>query len=65
MTRLLRYCLLLVTFFLAVGIASAQVTDSIRGLHRVKKKETIFGISRMYGLSIEELIQANPEMKKL
>lgn len=63
MTRLLRYCLLLVTFFLAVGIASAQVTDSIRGLHKVKKKETIFGISRMYGLSIEELIQANPEMK--
>ena len=51
------------TFFLAVGIASAQVTDSIRGLHKVKKKETIFGISRMYGLSIEELIQANPEMK--
>ena len=63
MTRLLRYCLLLVTFFLAVGIMSAQVTDSIRGLHKVKKKETIFGISRMYGLSIEELIQANPEMK--
>jgi hypothetical protein len=28
----------------------------------VKKKETIFGISRMYGLTIEELIKANPEM---
>ena len=64
MTRLLRYCLLLVTLFLAVGFVSAQVSESIRGLHKVKKKETIFGISRMYGLTIEELLRANPEMKE-
>lgn len=48
---------------MAVGIASAQEDGSIRGLHKVKKKETIFGISRMYDLTIEQLIEANPEMK--
>ena len=63
MTRLLRYYMLIAALFLAVGITSAQVTESIRGLHKVKKKETIFGISRMYGISIEDLIEANPEMK--
>lgn len=64
MTRYLRYKLLVIALFLAVGITSAQVTESIRGLHKVKKKETIFGISRMYDLTIEELIEANPEMKE-
>ncbi len=55
--------MLLAALFLTVGIASAQVTESIRGLHKVKKKETIFGISRMYDITIEQLIEANPEMK--
>ena len=52
-----------VLLFLAVGVISAQEETSIRGLHKVKRKETIFGISRMYDLTIDELIQANPEMK--
>ena len=50
--------------FVAVGVVSAQEDESIRGLHKVKRKETIFGISRMYDLSIDELIEANPEMKE-
>ncbi|MBO4673808.1 MAG: LysM peptidoglycan-binding domain-containing protein [Bacteroidaceae bacterium] len=33
-------------------------------LHEVKKKETIYGISRMYGVTEELLIAANPELKK-
>jgi hypothetical protein len=49
--------------FVAVGVVSAQEDESIRGLHKVKRKETIFGISRMYDLSIDELLEANPEMK--
>ena len=32
-------------------------------LHKVKRKETIFGIARDNGLTIDELIEANPEMK--
>lgn len=35
-----------------------------REMHKVKKKETIFGICRTYGITIEELIAANPEMRK-
>ena len=46
----------------AVSSVSAQQASTIRGQHKVKKKETIFGISREYGLTIEELIKANPEM---
>ena len=41
---------------------SAQYTSTIRGQHKVKKKETIFGISRAYELTVDELIKANPEM---
>ena len=63
MTRLLRYFSLFMMLFVAVGVISAQEDESIRGLHKVKRKETIFGISRMYDLSIEELLEANPEMK--
>ena len=34
-----------------------------RTMHRVEKKETIYSISRMYGITQEELIEANPELK--
>ena len=61
MKRLLRYILLLSLLTLSPGIVSAQ-QSKIRCQHQVKKKETIFGISRMYGITIEELIKANPEM---
>ena len=64
MTRLLRYFLLSALLMVAVGVVSAQDDNSIRGYHKVKRKETIFGISRMYEITIEELIAANPEMKK-
>ena len=32
-------------------------------MHRVKKKETLFSISRQYGISQEQLIAANPELR--
>ena len=62
MTRLLRYFLLTTLLAFTVSSVSAQQASTIRGQHKVKKKETIFGISREYGLTIEELIKANPEM---
>ncbi len=49
---------------LGTSIVSAQQPANIREQHKVKKKETVFGISRAYGLTIEELINANPEMKQ-
>ena len=33
-------------------------------MHKVKRKETIFSVSREYGISEQELIAANPELKK-
>ncbi len=35
-----------------------------REMHKVSKKETIYSISRMYGITEAELIAANPELKK-
>ena len=64
MTRLLRYFSLFIMLFVAVGIVTAQEEETIRGLHIVKRKETIFGISRLYELTVEELLEANPEMKE-
>lgn len=36
----------------------------IRTTHKVEKGETIYSISREYGISIEELLTANPELSK-
>ena len=63
MKRFLRYFLLFSALLFAVDTAVAQFTEQIRGLHKVKRKETIFGIARQYDLTIEDLIEANPEMK--
>ena len=62
MKRLLRYFLpLFLLFTVSVETALAQQSN-IREQHQVKRKETIFGISRMYGITIQELINANPVM---
>ena len=34
-----------------------------REMHKVQRKETIYSISRMYGITEDELIAANPEIK--
>ncbi|MBR7017830.1 MAG: ABC transporter substrate-binding protein [Prevotella sp.] len=61
MRHFLRYTLLL--FLLAGGIeASAQQGKTWKEMHKVKKKETIYGIAKDYGLTEEELRKANPEM---
>lgn len=62
MKRLLR-CLVLVVLATMVFDAYAQ-TAKWRDVHKVKKSETIFGIANEYGVSIQELLDANPEMKK-
>ena len=35
-----------------------------KDMHKVKRKETVFSVSREYGISEQELIAANPELKK-
>ena len=61
MKRLLRYFLLLTIISFASETALAQA-QNYKELHKVKRKETIFGIARENGLTIDELIKANPEM---
>lgn len=61
MKRLFRYVLLLTLMVFVAETALAQ-QQNIRQQHEVKRKETIFGISRMYGITIQELINANPVM---
>ena len=46
----------------ASGVPAA-VLSRCRDTHKVKRKETVFSISRQYGISEAELIAANPELK--
>lgn len=41
----------------------AAVQSRCKEMHRVKRKETVYSISRLYGISEAELIAANPELK--
>ena len=54
--------LILIIVAFAAESAMAQ-TKTWREMHKVKRKETIFGIARDYGITVEDLINANPEMK--
>ena len=61
MRQLLRYFLLLAALFLVDEWVLAQEAG-YKSLHEVKRKETIFGIARDNGITVQELINANPEM---
>lgn len=61
MRKVLRYLLVAVAFCF-VANASAQV-NKWQDMYKVKKKDTIFGIAKKYGITMPELMEANPEMK--
>ena len=44
--------------------AEEEKKDDWQTMHKVQRRETIFSISREYGITEEELIAANPELKK-
>ncbi len=48
---------------LTVSLSVMAQTNQWRDVHKVKKQETIFGLANQYGITIEELLNANPEMK--
>lgn len=35
-----------------------------RDIYKVKKKDTIYGIATSYGLTVDQLMNANPEMRQ-
>lgn len=63
MRRYLRYAILFAAAAFAFENAAAQ-TGKWKEIHKVKRKETIFGIARDNGLTVDELIKANPDMTK-
>ena len=63
MKQIYRYFLLFTVFSFAAETLMAQ-TQGYKDLHQVKRKETIFGIARDNGITIQELIAANPEMNQ-
>lgn len=62
MRHYFKYLLFLLT--LTWSVNTLAQTTIWRDIHKVKKKETIFGIAKDYGVSIQELLDANPEMKR-
>lgn len=47
-----------------VETAASSAEGGCREMHKVKKKETLWSISQQYGITVEELQNANPEMKE-
>lgn len=45
------------------NVIQGPVVSRCKDMHKVKRKETIFSVSREYGISEQELIAANPELK--
>ncbi len=46
------------------GVMQPVNRPRYKAKHEVKKKETIYSLSRLYGVTEEQLINANPELKK-
>ena len=63
MKQILRYFLLLTLLAFTAETMMAQELKT-RQIHKVKRKETIFGIARDYGITVRELLEANPEMNE-
>ena len=62
MRHFFRYSLVLAFFFVCAS-ANAQM-NKWREMHKVAKGETIYGISREYGITEEQLRAANPDMNQ-
>lgn len=62
MIRKMRYFLMALGLLLSMSLMAQ--TTKWRDIYTVKKKDTVFGIANKYGLSLPELMEANPEMKK-
>lgn len=61
MRKFLSVILLVVSVLFALQ-ATAQ-TSNVREKYKVKKQDTLYGIAKKYDISVDALIEANPEMK--
>ncbi len=46
-----------------VVTSNEPLKPKCRDMHKIARKETVYSISRMYGITEEELLAANPEIK--
>lgn len=63
MTHFIRNTIIALLIAMPLG-AFAQNSNQWRDIHKVKRHETIFGIARSYDITIDELLDANPEMRE-
>lgn len=60
--------IILRSFLLCLSLSLCMVswsqTTQWRDIYKAKKKDTVFGIAKKYNISMVELMDANPEMKK-
>ena len=47
-----------------VDVPATPNRPRYKTLHEVKKKETLYSISREYGITVDQLVDANPDLKK-
>lgn len=62
MRHFFRYYLVCVVAVLCCALQAAAQHDGWREEHKVKKRETIYSICRTYGITVDELKAANPQM---
>lgn len=63
MIQHMRNFLVAVLVLFAAGVQAQTASGSWKHIHKVKKQETVFGIAKAYGVTIEAMLDANPEMK--
>lgn len=59
-----RNLLVVLCLLFAIGAHAQSASHTWRYIHKVKKSETVFGIAKEYGVTLEQLLDANPEMKQ-
>ena len=61
--KLFSKCILL-AFLFSLSLPTMAQTNKWRDIYKAKKKDTLFGIAKKYEISLVELMEANPDMKK-
>ena len=64
MKRFLRCSLAVLALIFVSSLSVFAQLPQWQDMHKVKKGETVFGIAKEYNISIEQLLDANPEMKE-
>ena len=60
--RIVRFFIVFILITVCTAVYAQEA--KIRTQHKVEKSETVFGIAKKYGITIQDLIEANPQMNK-